>query len=241
MQVGSNLSYIIYKVFWNALDWIYPPTCGGCGDPGSRWCMACEARVEMIHPPVCNRCGRKGESSRTCKTCETFPPQFTSIQSWAFYDGPVRSAIQRLKYKRDIALGESLSRNLVTMLNKTNWHIDLIAPVPLSIARQAERGYNQAALLSIPVALGLRIPYSPTALRKVRDTQSQVGLSLHQRRENIEDAFWANPKSVKGKKVLVIDDVITSGATLNECAGSLFAAGAEAVYGLTIAQAKSFS
>ncbi len=241
MQVGSNLSYKIYKVFWNALDWIYPPTCGGCGVLGSRWCLACEARAEMVHPPVCNRCGRKGESSRECKTCETLPPQFTSLQSWAFYDGPVRSAIQRLKYKRDIALGESLSRNLITLLYKTNWHIDLISPVPLSIARQAERGYNQAALLSIPVALGLQIRYSPNALRKVRDTQSQVGLSLHQRRENIQGAFWADPKSVKGKKVLVIDDVITSGATLNECASSLFAAGAAAVYGLTIAQAKSFS
>jgi len=240
MQIGINVPYKIYQGIWNAVDWIYPPSCGGCGKPGSRWCVACAAQVEKIHPPVCNRCGRMVDTHRTCYACQTTSPQFTSIQSWAFYDGPVRSAIQRLKYKRDIVLGELLSRNLITLLKKSNWQIELISPVPLSIARQAERGYNQAALLSIPVALGLHIPYNPTALRKVRDTRSQVGLSLHQRRENIEGAFWADPKSVKGNRVLVIDDVVTSGATLNECADVLFAAGAAAVHGLTVAQAKSF-
>ncbi len=240
MQIGINLPYTIYQGIWNAIDWLYPPACGGCGKQGAHWCLECTARVELIHPPVCNRCGRKVDSHRTCNTCRTITPQYSSIQSWAFYDGPVRSAIHRLKYKRDIALGELLSRNLITLLRKANWQIELISPVPLSIARQAERGYNQAALLSLPVALGLHIPYHPAALRKVRDTRSQVGLSLHQRRENIEGAFWADPKSVEGKRVLVIDDVVTSGATLNECAGVLFAAGAAAVYGVTVAQAKSF-
>jgi len=240
MQIGINVPYKIYQGIWNTVEWIYPPTCGGCGKPGSRWCLACAAQVEKIHPPVCIRCGRMVDSHRTCNTCQNISPQFTSIQSWAFYEGPVRSAILRLKYNRDIALGELLSRNLITILNNISWQIELITPVPLSIARQAERGYNQAALLSIPVSLGIRIPYSPAALRKVRDTRSQVGLSLHQRRENIEGAFWADPKSVKGKRVLVIDDVVTSGATLNECAGVLFAAGAAAVHGLTVAQAKSF-
>ena len=239
MQIGINIPYRLYKGIWNTVDYIYPPTCGGCGTPGARWCLVCAAQVETIYPPVCNRCGRIVDSHRTCNACQTISPQFTSIQSWAFYDGPVRSAIQSLKYKRDIALGELLSRNLITLLSRINWQIELITPVPLSIARQAERGYNQASLLSIPVALGLRIPYNPAALRKVRDTRSQVGLSHHQRRENIEGAFWADPKPVKGKRVLVIDDVVTSGATLNECAGVLFAAGAAEVYGLTVAQAKS--
>lgn len=240
MQFEINVPYKIYLGIWNAVDLVYPPACGGCGTPGSRWCLACTAQVEKIYPPVCNRCGRIVDSHRTCNACQTISPQFTSIQSWALYDGPVQSAIQRLKYKRDIALGEQLSRNLISLLSRTNWHIELITPVPLSIARQAERGYNQAAILSIPVALGLNIPYNPAALRKVRDTRSQVGLSLDQRRENIEGAFWADPKPAKGKRVLVIDDVVTSGATLNECAGALFAAGAVEVYGLTVAQAKSF-
>jgi ComF family protein len=113
----------------------------------------------------------------------------------------------------------------------------MVTPVPLSVARQAERGYNQASLLARPLALAASLPFQPQALRKIRETPSQVGLTVEQRRGNVRDAFQANPGMVSKKIVLVIDDVTTSGATFEACSWALFEAGARKVYGLTLARA----
>jgi ComF family protein len=118
-----------------------------------------------------------------------------------------------------------------------NWAVDLVAPVPLSAARQAERGYNQATLLARPLALATGLAYQPQALRKIRETPSQVGLSADQRRDNVQGVFWANPGIVLDKSVLVVDDVITSGATFGACVQALIDGGASRVYGLSLARA----
>ncbi len=99
------------------------------------------------------------------------------------------------------------------------------------------RGYNQAPLLALPLALGARLPYQPAALKKVRDTPTQVGLTVPERRENVRDAFQAARRLVAGKQVLVIDDVMTSGATMDACAQALLDQGARLVYGLTLTRA----
>jgi ComF family protein len=153
------------------------------------------------------------------------------------FSGPLRQALHRLKYYRDIALGEVLARDLVSYLKELDWSIDLVSPVPLGVARLAERGYNQAALLARPLALAAGLAYRPRALWKVRDTPTQVGLSLEKRRSNVVNAFCAKREIVSLKNVLVIDDVTTSGATMNACALALLTAGAAQVYGLTLARA----
>jgi ComF family protein len=142
-----------------------------------------------------------------------------------------------LKYSRDIALGEMLARPLLEMLHQLKWPIDLVTSVPMGVARRAERGYNQATLLAFPLSLASGIPFRPQALMKVRDTRSQVGLNLAQRRENVFEAFKARSELVSTKCVLVVDDVTTSGATIEACAGALIKAGARQVFGLTLARA----
>jgi ComF family protein len=153
------------------------------------------------------------------------------------FAGSLRKALHRLKYSRDVSLGEVLARPLISFLSETGWEIHLVTPVPLSPERLAERGYNQAALLARPVALALGMEYTPSALKKVRETPSQVGLTYDQRRENVEGAFAASSSLVKDKNVLVVDDVTTSGATLDSCAWALLSGGAKQVFGLTLARA----
>jgi len=110
--------------------------------------------------------------------------------------------------------------------------------VPLSKQRLKERGYNQAAMLAKPLALGLGVPFQPKALQRRRNTRSQVGLSRKERRRNVAGAFWASPDWISGKAVVVVDDVATSGSTLDACAEALWRAGASNVFGLTLARAE---
>jgi ComF family protein len=117
------------------------------------------------------------------------------------------------------------------------WEIDLITPVPLGLARLAERGYNQSSLLARPLSLALHVPYRPQILSRVRETRSQVGLTAAERRENVSGAFVARSNGIMGRNVLLVDDVTTSGSTLDACAEALFTAGARQVYGLTLARA----
>jgi ComF family protein len=135
-----------------------------------------------------------------------------------------------------MSLADVLARPLLDLLKYLEWEVDLIAPVPIGASRRSERGYNQAALLALPLALGSGIPYRSGALKKLRDTRSQVGLSRAQRRENVAGAFTASEELVQWARVLVVDDVMTSGATIESCAQALKEAGADQVFGLTLAQ-----
>lgn len=238
MPARASLVYPAYRWLWSSLDWLFPPQCGGCGQSGSRWCPACQTAARRITPPICPVCGRNQISQNLCQKCRQTLPHYTALRSWAVFDGSVRKALHRLKYKRDIALGEALSRHLFDVYISQGWQVDLVVPVPLGVARQAERGYNQSALLAKPLAIGCGLPYHPRALRKTRDTLSQVGLTLEQRWNNVAGSFEALPDYVQGRRVLVVDDVSTSGATLNACAQALATAGAVQVYGLTLARAE---
>ncbi len=230
--------YRIYQLAWSGLDWIYPPQCGGCGSPGSRWCSKCNARTNRIGSEVCKRCGREGQFTGLCSDCQNTSPAYTALRSWAYFEGSIRNALHRLKYKKDVALGEVLSRNLISTLDRLEWEMDMVVPVPLGLARQSERGYNQASLLARPLALASGIPYRPKALYKRRDTPSQVGLSMWQRKGNVKDAFTGVNKVISGKRILVIDDVCTSGATIESCTQALLEAGARDVYALTLVRAR---
>lgn len=233
----SHPAFRIYQLAWSALDWLYPPECGGCGQPGSRWCPVCQAGAQVIGVDICPICGQQQAAGEVCRQCAKNHPAFLAIRSWAVYQGTLREAIHRLKYKHDIALAEALAVHLIEVYNRMQWTVDLITAVPLGSKRLLERGYNQAGMLARPLALYNRKTFAPDAIRRIRETDSQVRLGPSERRANVQNAFEANTSLVSGKMVLVIDDVTTTGATIESCAQALRGAGAAGVYGLTLARA----
>jgi ComF family protein len=232
-----NLAYRAYQLIWEILDWVYPPNCGDCGTSGTRWCGECARNTTEIPFPTCSICGNPNISGELCPRCQVTRPLYTALRSYAVFSGPIREAIHRLKYANDIGIGEILSRLMIISLEKLNWPLDIITCVPLGLVRFEERGYNQATLLARPLALGLRLPFSLRLLVRIKETRSQVGLTVPERQENMLDAFRAKGKFTRGKSILVVDDVATSGATLNACAKALLEEGATNVYGFALARA----
>jgi ComF family protein len=137
-------------------------------------------------------------------------------------------------------LAEPLGRLIGEMVQREGWSVDVVSAVPLHESRLRQRGYNQAALLARQVAQIQKWTFAPNALRRVRETASQVDLNAQERRANVDGAFAAEPVFCDGKRVLVIDDVLTTGSTLSACADALRAAGATQVYGATVAGAVGF-
>jgi len=164
---------VLYQWYWTTIDWLFPPTCGGCNMLGVRWCSNCQITTKQIKAPYCQQCGVHISSSGLCARCKEFISNVAAVRSWAVFGGPIRQAIH---------------------------------------------------------------PYKNKALKRVVDTRSQVGLSLMERRDNVADVFKASPIAAN-KSILVVDDVATSGATLESCAGALKIAGAKVVYGMTLTRA----
>lgn len=227
----------LYRWSWAVLDLLFPPNCGGCDKPGERWCLECRKNTRRIESPYCDLCGQTLGPGANCTHCVSSKPGLTAIRSWAIFEGPIRNAMHRVKYANDLALAGTIAQELSQFLMNLGWDLDIIVPVPLSKQRQKERGYNQAALLAKPLAWNIGKTYYPQALRRTRDTVSQVGLNLNQRKENVSGAFLAHPNRVTGKNILLVDDVATSGSTLNACADALWIVGAKRVYGLTLTRA----
>ncbi len=231
--------YYLYHLLWAGIDLAFPPSCAGCGRPGYRWCPDCQKGLPSLSEPLCAVCGTMLArfDGDLCAQCRRQRPAFRSLRSWAAFDGPVRNALHRLKYRRDLGLGEALAQPISRFALSLGWPIDLVAPVPLGRRRQSERGYNQAALIAWPLAMALGIEYDQHAMARVRDTRSQVGLARRERQENVRDAFMAKPSRVRGRSILLVDDVATTGSTLSSCASALCSAGARDVFALTVARA----
>ena len=134
-------------------------------------------------------------------------------------------------------MGESISKQMADYVQSLQWPVDLLTPTPLGKKRLKERGYNQVGLVAQPLAYKLGLHYEPDALKKMRETRSQVGLTIAQRSENVQDAYQADSRVVKGKSVLIMDDVATTGSTISACTAALLSEGAKEVYVLTIARA----
>ena len=230
-------TYRLTQWLWTGLDWLYPPVCGGCGQPGYRWCPDCQKQVTPVPDPVCQTCGQPQEKPGICHACEQEPPPFSQLRSWAVFEGPIRSALHSLKYGRNVVLGDVFSRLMSAFISSLGWQVDTVVAVPLGRKRMQERGYNQVALVARPLAALSGYDYYPGALVRVRDTRSQVGLNPRERRENVRDAFASNPRLVSDRIILLMDDVATTGATLAACSRALLASGAKSVYALTIARA----
>jgi competence protein ComFC len=231
----TQVADIIYKGFWRTLDWIYPPVCASCGEPGYRLCAECQGKIQYLKGKRCLICGEPLKSGRElCATCQSNPPLYRAMRNLAVYEGVMRDCIHALKYSSNQGLGEFFCDSLAALVAEGGWRPDLVMPVPLSPLRLAERGYNQAACIAKPLAARLGIRYHPFGIERTRDTPSQVGLSGEARHFNVAGAFRALPEVVKSKTVLIVDDVMTTGSTMEACAQALLDAGALGVYCLTL-------
>ena len=232
-------SYRIWRLAWGGIDLIFPPACGGCGKTGSRWCPSCQARVPRINQPICETCGIPTNGVAVCEKCKTDPPSYRLMRSWAVFDSPVQNALHTLKYRRNMGIGDALARQMVDFVRRLGLNVDMLIPVPLGKNRLKERGYNQVALVARPLAFELGLQYTPHGLWKSRETRSQVGLNVSQRRENVSKAYQADDKLVNGRSILLMDDVATTGSTIQSGTEALLAAGARNIYAITIARALS--
>jgi ComF family protein len=228
-----------------ALDLVFPALCPVCGatlaagrrDP---LCGACWAAVPRIGAPCCARCGAPvvtGEAG-TCGPCAAAPPAWDWARAGAEYAGVIREAIHALKFEGRRALARPLAAVVLAQWGTAvGADVTGLVPVPLTPARERERGFNQAALLAEALAVALQVPVRPRWLRRVRATAPQSDLGAAERQANVQGAFGA-AAATAGRHVVVVDDVLTTGATAAACARALRAAGAVRVGVLTVARVR---
>ncbi|HEV2581520.1 MAG TPA: ComF family protein [Ktedonobacteraceae bacterium] len=222
------------------MDALYPPHCVGCQRTGAIICADCLAQMAPLALPVCPCCGIPVPQAALCQSCQRDPPRITALRSASKYQEPLRGCIRALKYEGNTRLAEPLGLVLAQAFRRYGLSADALLPVPLHPERHAKRGYNHATLLAQVCARHLALPCYEQMLLRHRDTLSQVGLTPRERQQNVQGAFVCSPAftrgALTGRTLLLIDDVCTSGATLEACAAPLFAAGAAAVIGLALAR-----
>ncbi len=225
------------RLIWSRFtDLLFPPTCASCRTAGSLWCAACRAAVEPVEPPWCEKCGEPRTPSGLCSKCQAQPLRIEYIRSVAIFQGPLREAIHRFKYERLASLADPFGELLADYWCTHQFTADWLMPVPLHPSRERDRGYNQSNLLAQRLAVRVGVPVMSKGLRRTRRTAVQMELNAAQRHETVAGAFACTDTRVRGKRVVVIDDVCTTGATLDACAAALLKTGAAAVMGLTLAR-----
>jgi ComF family protein len=231
-----------------ALDLLFPPHCAACQRLGTWLCTDCLNEIEAIELPVCQYCGlpqtrpQAGDSRAVvCGRCQNSPPQIDGLRAYAFHGGPLRKAIHQFKYEDLRGLAGLLGKLMADGWNRLAPHdleLDAIVPVPLHRNRQRERGYNQAALLARELGACMQLPVVEDAVVRSRATAPQVDLNAQARRANVRDAFECRGNGLAGKRVLLVDDVCTSGATLDSACRALRGAGASSVWACTLSRAR---
>ena len=226
-------------------DGLYPRVCPGCDQvsdrPGRHLCWACFGRMELHTGSLCKVCGARVEGrpahAFVCGACANIRPAFDKTRAAGRFHGVLRAQIHQFKYERALWLKHDLTDLLHGCLIAyfDPEVVDVVVPVPLHPVRLRERSYNQAAVLSQALSRRIGRRFDGRSLIRVRKTDSQTRFDAAHRRMNILGAFEvARPEWVTGRCVLLIDDVMTTGATLNECARVLKKAGARTVWGLTV-------
>ncbi|GAC1654350.1 MAG: ComF family protein [Candidatus Dormibacteraceae bacterium] len=217
------------------LGLLLPGRCGGCNRLGPLFCEACRRRTRRLEEPLCRRCGAEVAHARSECGCRARLPSLQRLRSAAAYEGPLAGAIHRFKYGGRRALAAPLALLMAERLATEGLPAELVTWVPLHRRRQRRRGYNQSELLAREVARLLGLPVA-VGLRRARDTPPQVGLDGSRRRANVAGAFEWRGQDLGRSSVLLIDDVATTGATLDACAAVLKASGARRVLGFTVAR-----
>lgn len=231
------------------LQWVYPETCAACDGPAPErrlpaFCRPCWETIRPINTPVCPRCGRPFESpialvaspGHLCGPCREKLPVFDRALSPYRFEGILAQAIHLHKYRKRVSLATPLADLMNVWLDRLP-PTDLVMPVPLHPSRLREREFNQSLLLADRVARKLGVPLSFENLIRTRATRPQTEMNREDRARNVRKAFAVpKPGKVEGRRVLLVDDVLTTGATVNECAKTLRKVGVEFVAVLTLAR-----
>lgn len=231
------------------VNFLLPVECAQCrrpltDDPVPFFCRLCWENLKRLTEPVCPRCGLPFASTITlthapghlCASCRLHPPAYT--RAWALYpyEPPLQDAIRLFKYHGKVVLAKHLGSLLEGCVGRLP-PVDLLMPVPLHPDRLRDRGFNQALMLADRLNRRLKAPISYDNLVRCRATQPQTELTRKARMKNLRRTFaLLHPEQVKDKRVLLIDDVMTTGTTVNECAKTLRKAGSAAVFVLTLAR-----
>ncbi len=247
----SNL--LVDRFDW-LVDWLYPPRCRACGNriygkDNEYFCVSCLEQIQIVAHPLCTVCGRPfpgaAGDDHLCGACLNREPYFVGARAWACYpreedsEHPLRRVIQKFKYGRKVSLGKPFGRLMTSGCREflDTCSVDLIIPVPLHRKRLRWRGFNQSLLLARQVARAYGLPVDPFVLQRHKETPPQTRLTEEERRRNVRRAFSISRQSaIAGKSLLLVDDVYTSGATVNECSRVLKQAGAKEIYVLTLAR-----
>jgi len=229
-------------------DIIFPPQCLACAEiinlPKSQvFCAACQEKISFITGSICPICGipfwESPAGSHICGNCLTNKPCYTQARSVAGFETVTMDTIHKFKYGRRISLGNALGSFMAdfSFPNFDFSEYSLLVPVPLHIKRLRERGFNQSLLLAKEMGKKYKIPVNFSLLKRCKFTLTQTGLNRAEREKNIKGAFAvADKKKVTDKNIILIDDVYTTGATINECAKVLLKAGAQKVAVLTLSR-----
>ncbi len=220
-----------------ALDLLFPKHCVGCGREGEFVCTACFHTIKRFFPPLCPLCGRPQINGVLCQDCVNWNAKVDGIRSPFQFDGVIREAIHQLKYKQLSAISSQLAFFLSEYLKTYPIPADVLVAVPLHPKRLRQRGFNQSVLLANEVGRLCSLPVVNSCLIRKRYTMPQAMTgSVGERWENVIDTFSCQTSELTNRKVLLIDDVATSGATLNACAQALKSSGAVSVWGLVLAR-----
>lgn len=233
----TNLNFTSFTNF--VQDLFFPKECVACGKEGEFLCKECESKITKIETPTCFYCGRVNNSFKICDKCRKAKnSNLTGVIMSAYYDdGPIKRGLINLKYKGIKGIAKNFaqyqSKNIKQYLPHSKF---VVMPTPAFRTKKYKRGYNQAEVLALHVARETGLPLDVKSLVKTKDTQAQVYLSGQKRRENLAGVFIYKGPSLVNHSVLLVDDVITTGATLEECAKVLKKAGVRSVWACVVAK-----
>ena len=243
VTIVTDLLCHAWSIYRQVLDLFVPPRCVVCKQVGTWLCDRCVSQIPLFDAPICPQCGRPVGSAesgvaRLCTVCRSAPLRVSPIRAAFLFEGAIRDVIHALKYRGARDILKPLTGRLAESWHYHNMQSDVLVPVPLHAHREAKRGYNQAALVAKAIGRQVGVPVVANALLRVRDTDSQTRLNRDERKRNVDAAFaCAECTPFVGRRITLVDDVATTGATLDACAAVLFACGAQSVNAFTLARA----
>lgn len=233
------------------LDLLYPPVCPVCGkvlekrkDEDLLACHNCCKKLVYIESPRCLKCGKPvgTEETEMCYDCERIGHIFTQGAGVWAYSREIKQSIYRFKYHNKREYGKFYGKEMMARLEQivSGWNAEVLIPVPLHPSKLRKRGYNQAEIIALNFGREMGIPVNTTILRRNKKTLPQKELNDKERLKNLESAFIITTNDVKYKRIILVDDIYTTGTTIDSCAKALIDAGAEKIYYVSLCIGRGF-